>query len=138
MKTGMYAEAMKVCNMILEESPEAAWQYHDRSICNYKLGRLDEAINDCHIAVSIHPYLSITYYALGSYLMDKKLYGMAIKAFSDAIAIDNSQSDWYYNRMICYRALGDYESAISDCREMIRLGDPEGAIVMNELIRAVN
>ncbi len=89
---------------------------------SYKSGKLDDAIVECNIAISLDPNSTAAYDTRGHLEFDKKQFDNAIADFSKAISIDPTLVSSHYYRAQAYRALGKHELAKTDEAKAKELG----------------
>ena len=98
-------------------------------------GKIDESIVSFSKLLESGPSSLALYYRGMAYSM-KGYQGLAIKDFSDAIAIDPNQSVFYARRGISRLSLGDTSEAISDLDRAIEL-EPASSSVLSFRARAM-
>ncbi|QQS27906.1 MAG: CHAT domain-containing protein [Sphingobacteriales bacterium] len=135
MKTGKYAEALA---LLMKESIEianiGAWDQilqnlNLQSECNWRMGKIQEAINCAELALNIskslpqkvHPEIANSYNHLGACYNKMGKLGQAIQYHQQSLELklmiygDNHPitANSYNNLGLCYRAIGDFSNALS-------------------------
>lgn len=87
----------------------------------------DKAIQDYTSAIQIAPNSSRSHFALGfihyQYL---KVYDQAIKHYNDAIAADSTWPEAYFNRGLCFEAVGNIAAANQSYEKALQLNPKYG------------
>jgi tetratricopeptide (TPR) repeat protein len=95
--------------------PNSEEALYGRALWYQEHDDLDRAMQDYTSIVQINPRNKNAHFNMGylhyTYL---KVYDQAIKHYSDAIAVDSSYAEAFYNRGLCYEALGDVAAAAAD------------------------
>ena len=115
---------------VLLLDPQFAAAYNARGLAKGRLGRYEDAINDCHEAIRIDPNNAKAYVTRG---IAKDLLGRhddAINDCDEAIRLDPNEAKAYNHRGEAKRKLGRCEDAIKDYDEAIRI-NPNNAKAYN-------
>jgi tetratricopeptide (TPR) repeat protein len=123
----------------LELNDFDAGQIDSVAVGLYRLGKRganDENYKGAAVAFTsalyINPKMSEAWLGKGEVFGILKQYGEAIKAYSAAIKLEPSNSDYYYQRgWICYKS-GDYENAAADFRQTYDLNADAYDGLLNE------
>ena len=86
---------------------------------------MEEAIVDLQKAVEVNPQLGNAYESLGNAYGAQGQFQKSLEAFSQAIAIDDTQPNYYLNRAISNAQLGRLPEATADFDQALELG-PNG------------
>ena len=114
----------KVNSKIIEQPEKSTW-YYLRSRINYDANEFKKAIDDINKLLEIEDenYRSSLLTYKGKCLLNTGLYEQAIEIYSEAILLDSSDAENHSKRGDAKRLKGDYEGAIADFTNAIRL-DP--------------
>jgi tetratricopeptide (TPR) repeat protein len=113
--------ALQYYNGALKLNPRSEEALYGRGLYYQEHNDLDKAIQDYTTIVQINPKNAHAHFNLGYiHYNDLKVYDQAIKHYNDALAADPDYVEAYYNRGLCYEAVGnitaareDYDKAIS-------------------------
>jgi Flp pilus assembly protein TadD/LysM repeat protein len=95
--------------------------YYNRSVANQRLGRADDAERDIEKAIKLNKKEVKNYIARGNiYLMQRK-FQSAIDNFNFVMLFKKNVETVFINRGIAYSGLFDYDKAIVDFNEAIKL-----------------
>lgn len=101
----------------------------DARICAKESGEL--AIDACSRAIKSGRYrghdLARQYLYRGVERRSKQDFDLALADFADAAQIDNKYADAFYNRCVIYNFKGDYDHAIAECSQAVKLGPSANA-----------
>src|ERR1700743_603546 len=93
----------------------------------------DAAIEACTRAINAKRYsahvLARQYLARGVERRVKQDYAMALTDFAEALKIDKKYADAFYNRCAIYNFKKEYDSAITECSQAIKLGAGNDAMM---------
>ncbi len=103
------------------------------------MGRLDEAIEECHHAISHDPDFGNPYNDIGAYLIEKGEFDEAIPWFQKAIHAKRYESPAYphLNLGRVYERKGNWTEAIDSYKKALAL-DPNYALARKALGRLVS
>ena len=119
---GQYELAVKDYNAALNMDGNFAAALSDRAIAYGNLGQYQKAFADFDRALRIAPNLSHTYYALGMFHKFNGRNDLAIYDLTQAIKINPDMAVGAYNdRGSIYAALAQYDRALSDFNEALRI-----------------
>lgn len=83
---------------------------------------LNKAIEDYTAILKIEPANRYAHFNLGYiHYVYLKAYEQAVKHFTDAIQADNSYAESYFNRGLCFEALGNVAGARADYEKALRM-----------------
>jgi tetratricopeptide (TPR) repeat protein len=95
----------------------------------------DKAIQDYTSAVQLNPKLETAHFALGYlHFQYLKVYDQAIKHYNDAVSAAPNWPEAYYNRGLCYEALGNVAAANADYEKALKIR-PDYQAALNALGR---
>lgn len=118
--TGLYAGAF-----------EAHAASDDANLCIKESG--DMAIDACSRAIQSRRYkghvLARQYLSRGVERRAKEDYDVALSDFAEAAKVDKKYADAFYNRCAIYNFKKEYDSAITECSQAIKLGPSAEATV---------
>src|ERR1700689_5023337 len=101
----------------------------DANICVKESG--DAAIDACSRAIQSKRYtghvLARQYLSRGVEQRAKQDYDSALADFAEAVKIDKKYADAFYNRCAIYNFRKEYDAAITECSQAIKLGPSSGA-----------
>jgi Tfp pilus assembly protein PilF len=104
---------------------------NDANICIKESG--DAAIDACSRAIQSKRYaghvLARQYLSRGVERRAKEDYESALADFAEAAKIDKKYADAFYNRCAVYNFRKEYDSAITECGQAIKLGPSADATV---------
>ncbi len=97
---------------------------NDANICVKESG--DAAIDACSRAIQSKRYtghvLARQYLSRGVEQRAKQDYDSALADFAEAVKIDKKYADAFYNRCAIYNFRKEYDAAITECSQAIKLG----------------
>lgn len=122
-----YTEAVAVlkplADDILYQTPENAWG--NLGWAYLELGRIDEAVDALSRSVAIQPNFCVGHFRLGRAYERKQDYAGAVKAYTDALSVDNARckglQDAYFGRGRAQARLGHAAAAATDLRQCVAL-----------------
>ncbi len=116
------AVCLEYFNSALKINPRSEEALYGRALWEQEHDALDEAIRDYTSIAQLNPKNKNAHFNLGyihyTYL---KVYDQAIKHYDDAIASDSNYPEAFYNRGLCYEALGNITQAKSDYEKAVSL-----------------
>lgn len=106
----------------LRINPRSEEALYGRALYNQEHNELDKAIQDYTSIIQINPKNKNAHFNLGYlHYTFLKVYDQAIKHYDDAIAADSNYAEAYYNRGLCYEAVGNITAAAADYNKAINL-----------------
>ncbi|MFI5218277.1 MAG: tetratricopeptide repeat protein [Bacteroidia bacterium] len=113
--------ALQYFNGAIKIKPQSEEAFYGRGLFYQDHNELDKAIRDYTSIIQFNPKSARAHFNLGYiHYAFLKVYGQAIKHYSDAIAANENYAEAWYNRGLCYEAVGniaaakdDYDKAIS-------------------------
>lgn len=131
-------ERIPACTRLIEsgrKDPDLGAIYHVRANVWYLKGNFDNAIADYKNAVNHNPKLFSALQGLGNSHFRKGEFLLAIKAFSDALAVEKKSNlppsaELYNNRGLAQLNIGEFSSAVRDFGEAVKV-DPKFASAYN-------
>ncbi len=129
LKDKKYQEALTYLNA-------AADRYKDfdvfirRANALFKLGRFEDALEDCDNALSLEPDNPEGYLERGLIHHGQNNEGLAIEDINKALQLDDKNPLAYNNRAWSYACLGSWETAIEDCNKALAIA-PDLAVVLD-------
>ena len=120
--TGQYDLALKDLNQGLQENPESANGYFNRSLIYSLTGRYEQAIQDHTSYLRLKPNNADIYYERAVAKAALSKHQEAVADFTEAIRRNSNKAAYYKQRALSYRALGDPARSNADVEMMQRLG----------------
>lgn len=105
----------------IEANPEDSEFYLALGVSLLKLKQFDEAVNALNIAIERGLKSSYTYLLLGDAVSATGDKMLAIKYYSQAVNIDPTDAECYFNRALDYIDLGEARLAINDLTKAISI-----------------
>ncbi len=124
-----YAEALECLEKALELDPELL-VYDFRASAKRGLGDLEGALEDIKLAIEYEPDNTDYLIDLGSILAEKNQTGEALKVFDRVVALQKS-AEAYRFRGLLFMEMLEYEKAVCDFDEAIRLGAENADVFLN-------
>src|SRR5579863_4004687 len=122
---------MLATGALLSAGTFAAKAADDGKACLKESG--DAAIEACSRAINSKHYsghvLARQYLSRGVERRAKEDYDAALADFAEAVRVDRKYSDAYYNRCAVYNFKKQYDSAITECSQAIKLGPTADATI---------
>ena len=119
MQKGLYLDAIKEFNFVLDYKPMHEGAYFNRAISKYRINDTNGALDDLRKAIGIKPS-DYAYIACGNikseYYND---YNSAIENFTKAIELNPKSKEAFYNRGLSYMKLGKYLEAKEDFNKVL-------------------
>ena len=97
--------------------------------------QFQQAIADYQAAVQADPKMDIAYYEMGAAYQELNNHAKAIEAFTQAIAIKDTNAGYFYARCVSESWLSKYGEAANDCRKATALkpGDADMLATLGRL-----
>ena len=118
-----YSLAILTYKRALELDPECAAIYHRLGLAYYKEGEFDDAKKAFQKAISLNPLSAHYHYSLGQLLQDYHdldgAWREAIHEFTQAIELDPSYVEAWYDRGSLYDKRGELEKACHDFQQVV-------------------
>jgi len=83
-----YKEVIQRAGKLVEHSPWFAEAWHQRAAAHYALGRLADAIRDCHEALEINPYHFVAAMSMGQAYLELENPISALECFRRALRLN--------------------------------------------------
>jgi tetratricopeptide (TPR) repeat protein len=83
-----YKEVVQLAGKLIDRCPWFAEAWHQRAIAHYALGRLSDAIRDCHEALEINPYHFVAATSMGQAYMELENPVSALECFRRALRLN--------------------------------------------------
>jgi tetratricopeptide (TPR) repeat protein len=83
-----YKDVIARAGKLIERSPWFAEAWHQRAIAHYGLGRLADAIRDCHEVLEINPYHFIAATSMGQAYLELENHVSALECFRRALRLN--------------------------------------------------
>ncbi|MCF0152747.1 MAG: tetratricopeptide repeat protein [Megasphaera sp.] len=116
-----YEKALQIVNGQIEAHDDDANAYDRRSAVYALQGRYDEALADCHKAVSLEPGAAFHYFNRGAIYEQRKEYQLAVNDYTKALSLSQNgnhlQGLMYFSRARAYTAMEAYDKALADLRQ---------------------
>jgi 2'-5' RNA ligase len=132
-KKGAAAAALADFTTAATLDPKLDSAYLNRASILMSQGDADGAIADLDRALQLDPQSVAIYLSRASINAHRREYARAIVDYSKAIEIDRVNPTTWRDRGLAFQALGDFESAIRDTNEAIRLGAGDGRRTLAEV-----
>ncbi|MCC7526886.1 MAG: rhomboid family intramembrane serine protease [Candidatus Melainabacteria bacterium] len=129
LKEKKYQEALTCLNAAAARSASVEI-YLKRANAYCKLGRHEDAIEDCNSALALDPASPEVYLGRGYVRHCQNSEGLAIEDINTAIGLDPKNPVAYNNRAWSYAVLGSWQTAIEDCNKALALA-PELALALD-------
>ena len=128
-RRGQYREALALCEQVLSSTPTDAAAYVNKGWALIKLGRLEDALNACELAISLHPsnvnIHSAAYANKGWALNALGRHEEARQACEKAILLHPNEVDVYTSAYVhkgwALNALGHHKEALDACEYALGL-----------------
>ena len=118
-----YTLAILTYKRALELDPECSAIHHRLGLAHYKEGDFDAAKEAFQKAISLNPSSAHYHYSLGQLLQDyydlDGAWQNAIHEFTEAIKLDSSYVEAWYDRGSLYDKQGKFEKACHDFRQVV-------------------
>lgn len=124
-----YAEALECLEKALELDPELL-VYDFRASAKRGLGDLDGALEDIKLAIEYEPDNPDYLIDLGSILAEMNQTAEALEVFNRVVALQNSAEAFRFRGLLFMETL-DYEKAVRDFDEAVRLGAKNADVFLN-------
>ena len=115
--------------LLLSATFEARAAPDDVRICAKETG--DAAIDACSRAIKSGRYrgrdLARQYLYRGAERRAKEDYDLALSDFGEAAKIDNKYADAFYNRCVIFNLRKEYDRAVTECSQAVKLGPSPNA-----------
>jgi tetratricopeptide (TPR) repeat protein len=116
-----YAEAVKIYQQILDNSPNEFAAYHGLGTAYFYLNDVALAKRNYEKAISLNRNLIYSYAGLGAIAKRNQNYTEAIYQYSSAISINKQFALAYYGRASTYEEIYEYNRAANDYNEVVKL-----------------
>jgi tetratricopeptide (TPR) repeat protein len=83
-----YKEVIQLSNKLVERCPWFAEVWHQRAVAHYALGRMADAIRDCHEALEINPYHFVAATSMGQAYLELENPVSALECFRRALRLN--------------------------------------------------
>lgn len=125
----MFTDALSRYSVLKEmDNPEMIHQY--RGAAYFHNGKIDQAINDCSIAIGFNPNFE-AYNIRGNLYLNNGNFNEAIADYTQAIELKPDSEMAYNNRAVCYERINKIDKAINDYNEAISLNDKSPVPYLN-------
>lgn len=134
-----YEKALKIINKVIELDPQPSW-YYEKARLLKTLGfekNFEELKLTCKKIIDLAPNWFLGYNALALTHYEAKNFSNAIVFYNYAIQL-NPDEDFYFQRGICYKEIGEIEKYKNDINKSFELGstDAEDEIENNQILFA--
>jgi tetratricopeptide (TPR) repeat protein len=124
MSNNLYESELADANKALQTERNVS-SYCRRAFAYEGLGKYDEAIADCNLAIGLDPRNSCGYENRASAYHKTRQHDLAIADYTKAISLDHEDpADLYHERGKIHQELRRYDAAIADYTKALKL-DPE-------------
>jgi tetratricopeptide (TPR) repeat protein len=114
--------ALQYYNTALRLSPKSTEALYNRGLAYQNMGELAKAKEDYKLILSIDRNFADAHYNLGYIaLVFEKDYPAAITYFTDAIRVNSSYAEAFYNRGVAYELSGNNEAAQKDYHGALKI-----------------
>jgi Tfp pilus assembly protein PilF len=131
MQRGSWAHCAGVLAALLAAAPGVRAAGNDANMCVKEAG--DAAIDACSRAIQSKRYtghvLARQYLSRGVERRAKQDYDLALADFAEAAKIDKKYADAFYNRCAVYNFRKEYDAALTECSQAIKLGPGADATI---------
>jgi tetratricopeptide (TPR) repeat protein len=110
---GKFEAALKDYNKAIRNDPLFYKTYTNRANIRYRLGDIEEALEDLNTSIKIHPN-AVAYYNRGNIKFNTGDFTGAVSDYSKAADFNQNHAPTYYNRGNASYKLGYFEEAIAD------------------------
>lgn len=113
---GKYAEALALCEVILEQYPDSYEVYEARSEVHYRMGEYENAMSDLEYVIKLMPNEVSPIFRRGRWKLNRGDYEGAIADLSRIIESGSAYflDSAYYFRAVALLCCGEYSEALSD------------------------
>jgi tetratricopeptide (TPR) repeat protein len=120
-QSGKIAEAIRLYEKVLRQTPEHAIALNYLGIANYQLGNLLQAVPLLQKALALKPDIAGTHYNLATTLHKLCRYEEAVHHYKKAIAIKPDDFEAYNNLAVVLKILARYDEAIECYQKAVAL-----------------
>jgi len=128
----LWSDMLSFYEDVVAKSPNLATPHYDLGVVYKKLGRLDEAIAQYGLAISLKPDYYEAHNNLGNAYLEKGMVEAAAAEYKTAIAINPADAEAHYNLGNLYYGQSMFREAASSLREAVTL-DPKHSQAHNSL-----
>ncbi|HNB22264.1 MAG TPA: tetratricopeptide repeat protein [Candidatus Melainabacteria bacterium] len=129
LKQKKYQEALIYLNSAAKKY-KSAEIFLKRASAFCKIGRFDDAIEDCNQAIAVEPQNADGYLSRGYVRHCQNKEEPAIEDINKAIELNNRNPVAYNNRAWSYAVLGNWQAAVEDCNKALSIA-PELALALD-------
>ncbi len=131
-KLGMEKEALECLEKLdgIKPSESTLWAFYKRSIIQYNLGKLDEAMNSLNRVLELDPNHTNAFFSKGVLFgdfyeinKDSDMLKKSIECYDEVIKLDPNNIDALYNKGLDFQLLGKFEESINCYDEIIKIDD---------------
>jgi tetratricopeptide (TPR) repeat protein len=115
---GKHSKSLPLFNQILEDKPEYAPGYKERSVAHRHLGEMQIALIDAIKATELDSTYPQAFNNLGVVYMESGQYERALEAFTNASRLDSTSHMYYYNRGIV--KIDKLSRKTDGCRDLLK------------------
>lgn len=120
-----------VWSKIINYYPDYFVSYVNRAAHRIENGRLDEALEDCKIAICLKPDYYLAYYNIGYIYQKKGVYNKAVDYYSQTIDYNKDAYQAYQNRGIMHDKMMNNREALIDFNTSIELKPTDPIAYLN-------
>ena len=117
---GKYIEAVDDYTMAIKRNKLCSTAFYDRGIAWFQINNMDSAKLDFIRAIKLKKNPE-AYHYLGLIDETKKEYSQAIANYGKAIKDSITYADAYYNRGLCLSYIKDYQNAIENFKNVVKV-----------------
>lgn len=125
LESGQKYQALKLAEHLTDVAPHEANNWCGRSFLAYQAGLKDESFEYLETALKLEPRNGEIYYNRAvRRSRDEESFELALKDYTKAISLNDSEARYYANRAALYNRMKRHESALADAKKAHQL-DPE-------------
>ncbi len=108
---------------VLEIQPEYTPAYVNRANANEKLDKIDDALEDLRIALSLEPKNIEIILSQAILYYKKAMFAKALDCYSEVLASRPQDYRTYYRRALTFKMLGAYQNAFNDLNTALSMNN---------------
>jgi tetratricopeptide (TPR) repeat protein len=137
LQEGLLDEAFEALREALLRAPDLAKTHYFLGVVHKARGDYDAALTHLRAAAERYPHDRVVQNDIGRVLFLQRRYAEAVDQLQRVLAVDPEDVTAHYNLMLCYRGLGDEESAAASERLYERFkADEDSQMILGPFVRA--